>query len=506
MTKGISSLKATTLTLALATLAGCATHEKNEPQAQVTYPKPNIAPQVANNTPGIAIAQISLPKVSNIDTLYLAPTGTAVGQSVITFHRDSAAAQKEFAATNDEINQLYRKTIQTAHDYHTLLSEIDSRLQMGTTPGNPHLIHLRDQSQMKLTEISDAIGRMNQITSSLQGLEMRLNDLKMQCHSAMQISGAVDQDHANLILLKDELEKLATLSERVMEVTAVNSSRQQNWLTSERQHLSQTSLSIDVGHLESTQGRVMAMPFPMPEPIQAAPLMTLQKPVPHHHPKVVAKSPLPKEEIKSVEAEIKKPEVVAKPKPMVPAPTPAPKAEAKPVVPVAPAPAPKSTPESIKPLEKVEVKPSAPVQKVAPQDEKAPAHPAASSMPLTTAQKDRTPLALVNFDKPKTAYKWYVYSAVSRALETNPKATFDVVVVSSQEKSAADAQKGKDVIATLTDMGIDPSCLRLVEAFDEKATAPQVHIYLNNGNKSSSAETFKFIAPEELQRLSLLGQ
>jgi len=316
----------------------------------------------------------------------------------------------------------------------------------------------------------------------------------MQCYSAMQISGAVDQDHANLILLKDELEKLVALSIRVMEVTAVNSSRQQNWLTSERQHLSQTSIAIDLGHLQSTQDRVIAIPFPMPEPIQAAPLMAIQKPVAHHH-KAVAKSPLPKEEIKSVEAEIKKPEVVSKPK-----------AKAKPVAPAQVAPAPKATPESIKPLEKVEVKPSAPVQKVVPVEEKTPAHPAASSMPLSTAQKDRTPLALVNFDKPKTAYKWYVYSAVSRALETNPKATFDVVVVSSQEKSAADAQKGKDVIATLTDMGIDPSQLRLVEAFDEKATAPQVHIYLNKGDKSSAAETFKFIAPEELQKLSLLGK
>lgn len=239
------------------------------------------------------------------------------------------------------------------------------------------------------------------------------------------------------------------------------------------------------------------MPFPMPEPIQAAPLTPLHKPVEHHHHKV-AKSPLPKEEIKSVEAEIKKPEVIAKPKAQGKSAAPTPMAPA----PVAPAP--KATPESIKPLEKVEVKPSAPVQKVAPQEDKAPAHPAASSMPLTTAQKNRSPLALVNFDKPKTAYKWYVYSAVSRALESNSKATFDVVVVSSQEKSAADAQKGQDVIATLTDMGIDPSQLRLVEAFDEKATAPQVHIYLNTGDKSSAAETFKFIAPEELQKLSLL--
>ena len=91
----------------------------------------------------------------------------------------------------------------------------------------------------------------------------------------------------------------------------------------------------------------------------------------------------------------------------------------------------------------------------------------ASSQGLGTA---RRPLVTIRFDRPNPAYEQPLYTAVSRALERRPSATFELVGVAANSgrqgatamtRARAEAQR---VLRTLTDMFGLPAIGRAADA------------------------------------------
>ena len=83
----------------------------------------------------------------------------------------------------------------------------------------------------------------------------------------------------------------------------------------------------------------------------------------------------------------------------------------------------------------------------------APARPTASVTPASLGQ--RRALVIIRFDQPDVAYEPALYQALSRALERRPDAVFDLVAVSPQGGSPAEArQNAEAVFQSMTNMGL----------------------------------------------------
>jgi hypothetical protein len=132
------------------------------------------------------------------------PTGTFVGQKVVSFRQELAGLQDAIRQQNDNLQTIRTKTIQDSQAYHENVAGMNARLQVGTTPGNPILMNRWEQAQGQLNVINDDIIFMNQLSAQITTSSAMANYLLDSVRAAFTLSGAVDEDHRQLRVLEDE--------------------------------------------------------------------------------------------------------------------------------------------------------------------------------------------------------------------------------------------------------------------------------------------------------------
>jgi hypothetical protein len=98
----------------------------------------------------------------------------------------------------------------------------------------------------------------------------------------------------------------------------------------------------------------------------------------------------------------------------------------------------------------------------------------------------RRPLVVIRFDRANPAYEQALYTAVSRALERSPNASFDLVAVApsrggqSQAALAASTarRQAETVMRSLSDMGLPAQRMTLSSTTSAQATSNEVHVYV----------------------------
>jgi hypothetical protein len=98
----------------------------------------------------------------------------------------------------------------------------------------------------------------------------------------------------------------------------------------------------------------------------------------------------------------------------------------------------------------------------------------------------RRPLVVVQFDRPDVAYQQPLYNAVSRALESQPNATFDLVAVAPTAGGPArvalnttqSRRLAEGVLRSLVDMGLPADRVTVSSRTSDAARTNEVHLYL----------------------------
>jgi hypothetical protein len=122
---------------------------------------------------------------------------------------------------------------------------------------------------------------------------------------------------------------------------------------------------------------------------------------------------------------------------------------------------------------------------------RAPAPPRAaapSSAPSRSAAPgaDERPLVVIRFDQPNVDYEQPLYTAVSRALERKPSATFTIQAVAPNAGSAAQVavntnssrQNAENVLRSLTNMGLPADRVSLSATMSPDIQSNEVRIYV----------------------------
>lgn len=103
-----------------------------------------------------------------------------------------------------------------------------------------------------------------------------------------------------------------------------------------------------------------------------------------------------------------------------------------------------------------------------------------------TGADGRRPLVVIRFDRPKVEYEQALYSALSKTLERRPDASFDLVAVSAQKGSPAEAainanaarKNAEAVMRSLNSMGLPADRVTLSAATSPTASTNEVHLYV----------------------------
>ena len=176
-------------------------------------------------------------------------TGTFVGQKVTELRDELIRLQNSIAAQNDELQRLRTDLVANSQQYHGTIAAVNARLQVGTTPGNPILVQQFTSAQADLDRIGGEINKMNNLTAAVANNSTLSAYMAEAARAAFSVSGAVDEDHRQLAILEDEVNRTAVLIDRLLKELGDDVRRQTNYVTTERSNLNLISAGIKTGEL-----------------------------------------------------------------------------------------------------------------------------------------------------------------------------------------------------------------------------------------------------------------
>lgn len=177
------------------------------------------------------------------------PTGTFVGQKVIMLRNELQRMRNQVREQNDSLQRLRRETARHSQAYHSTIAQINARLQVGTTPGNPFLVNQWNIAQHALSEIDGDIARMNGLANAVAGTSTMSSYLLETTRAAYGVTGAVEEDHRQLAILEDEVNRTVVLIDRLLNELSEDINRQTTYVASERANLTALALAIKNGEM-----------------------------------------------------------------------------------------------------------------------------------------------------------------------------------------------------------------------------------------------------------------
>jgi hypothetical protein len=243
---------------------------KSSNEAGTVVPIPpsqaELNPQPTLNAPAGTISQSHLPPALGTGNFAApsvtpgSPTGTYVGAQVVALRSALQRLQENINQQSAALQQLRQGMAQDASNYFSLVGTINSRLQVGTTPGNPELIAQWNQAQGALDRMSDDIARLNSLSNQAASDSSLAAYILESIKAAYGLQGAVDEDHRQLSLLESDVNRTVVLVDRLLNSLSDDIARQSSYVSNERSNLVTLSLAIKNGELfgQSLSNRAFA--------------------------------------------------------------------------------------------------------------------------------------------------------------------------------------------------------------------------------------------------------
>jgi len=162
---------------------------------------------------------------------------------------DLGRLQTSVSNDNSELQTLRQQTISDARRYQDLMADIQSRLQVGTTPGNPTVVAAWTESQTTLDRIADSVGQMNALSNKVANDSALSAFILESVRATYGLTGAVDEDHRQLAVLEDEVNRTVVLIDRLLNELNEDVARQTNYVSRERADLTVMSVAVKNGEL-----------------------------------------------------------------------------------------------------------------------------------------------------------------------------------------------------------------------------------------------------------------
>jgi len=178
-----------------------------------------------------------------------ASTGTAVGQTVDHIRSDLSALHDKVAGQMQQYQSLRSAAAQDVSGYQDAKSRIIVRLQVGTTKGNPELVGQWNTSQSALDSLTGNVNSLTAIANDLSGTEGSISAQRDAIAGALNAMGATDEDHRQLVQLRDEATALGDATDQLNRMVTRSVRRETAFIANERDSLAKMQDAIKAGEL-----------------------------------------------------------------------------------------------------------------------------------------------------------------------------------------------------------------------------------------------------------------
>ncbi len=211
------------------------------PGAAGTLPAAPAATAATGSAPVIAITPVTIEPGAN--------TGTAVSATIAAMRSQLSTLEEHVASNAAHLTELRNQGADAARSYQEAKANITTRLQVGTTRGNPELVAQWNIAQSALDAIATNINNMNALGATIATDSSSAHFALDQIQSTYSVSGAVDEDHRQLRVLEDETNQTIVLIDRLLRSTSEDTQRQTAYAANERANLTTLAAAIKNGEL-----------------------------------------------------------------------------------------------------------------------------------------------------------------------------------------------------------------------------------------------------------------
>jgi hypothetical protein len=180
-------------------------------------------------------------------------TGTVVSHTVSSLRDDLASLQDKIVSASQQLGDLRNAAAQSASAYHEAKAQITTRLEMGTTRGNPELVAQWNTAQGGLDALTTNINSLNSVGSEIANDASRAHFVQDTIQATFNVSGAVDEDHRQLSVLQDEAGQTIVLIDRLLTEASADIQRQTAYVANERANLTTLASAIKNGEFYGTE-------------------------------------------------------------------------------------------------------------------------------------------------------------------------------------------------------------------------------------------------------------
>ena len=179
-------------------------------------------------------------------------SGTFVGQKINPLREDFVAVAEAFSIHRDSYEEIKSRVYGASTEFYGTIAAINTKLQLGTTPGNPVLVRQYDQGQSELDNIEEYMREINLLNQKVNADAGVVALLKSTLNKTLRLAGAIDQDHRQLELLEDDTEKLEIDIARLINEITEEISRQAGFAKIENQNMLVMAVAIRNGEAMGT--------------------------------------------------------------------------------------------------------------------------------------------------------------------------------------------------------------------------------------------------------------
>ena len=190
--------------------------------------------------------------LSREDQMASEPSGTFVGQKITPLKHDLEAVDVAFLTQRSSYEEVKSRVYGASTEFYGTVAAINTKLQLGTTPGNPTLVRQYDQAQIELDKIEEYMREINLLNQKVNADAGVVALLKGTLNKTLRLAGAIDQDHRQLEVLEDETEKLEIDIARLINEITEEISRQAGFAKIENQNMLVMAVAIRNGEAMGT--------------------------------------------------------------------------------------------------------------------------------------------------------------------------------------------------------------------------------------------------------------
>jgi len=174
-------------------------------------------------------------------------TGTAVNKTIQSLRAQVSGLQQKLAANSGHLADLRNQGAGAAGSYQEAKAHITTRLQIGTTRGNPELVAEWNTAQGQLDALSANVNALNTLGTDVTNDSSNAHYALNQISATFNVSGAVDEDHRQLQLLEDQTSQTIVMIDRLLSEVSDAIQRQTAYVATERANLTTLSSAIKNG-------------------------------------------------------------------------------------------------------------------------------------------------------------------------------------------------------------------------------------------------------------------